>query len=325
MNKIVTIFIVSLSIFSGLFFWEMILRAVNLEKSKIFEVVEFGANEIKDKKFWIPDEDLFWVKKDYVLNLEEMARGQQSIVFMGDSCTEGGIWPYLLGDLVRQNAIGKQFRTVAVGTSGWSTYQGLVQLKRDIVSAKPKSIMIYFGWNDHWLAYGFSDKHMGDLLGILQSKILKDLEITKIILRTILKIKSSAEILRVRPDEFYENLTEIVKIAQKNQIIPILITAPSAQQAGQEPSQLQPRWIKELDQLIPLHEKYVQIVRQVAQENAVPLCDLSDNFSKLPILDRQKYFFSKDGIHLTNEGSQKAAQFLYQCIASGGLLEKITF
>src|SRR4029079_15070800 len=79
-----------------------------------------------------------------------------AIVFMGDSCTEFGTYPTrtlaLLAAAHAPLATG-----VKVGVGGWSSAQGLVQLRRDVIPIHPHVITVYYGWNDHWKALGLTD------------------------------------------------------------------------------------------------------------------------------------------------------------------------
>ena len=43
---------------------------------------------------------------------------------------------------------------VRLGVGGWTSAQGLAQLRRDVIPLHPKVITVYFGWNDHWRAMG---------------------------------------------------------------------------------------------------------------------------------------------------------------------------
>jgi lysophospholipase L1-like esterase len=128
---------------------------------------------------------------------------------------------------------------------------------------------------------------------------------------------------RVTPDEFRSNLQEIVRIARSHGITPVLLTAPSSFEKGHEPVFLRERWLRDLDSLIPLHQQYVSIVRNVAHELGVPLCDLAREFDALPKEEVRERLFRKDGIHPTPDGDRMIAQFLFNCLKENGLLEKI--
>jgi lysophospholipase L1-like esterase len=83
------------------------------------------------------------------------------------------------------------------------------------------------------------------------------------------------------------------------------------------------RWLRKLDDLIPIHRKYVSIVREVAKAEDVALCDLAGKFEKLP----RDYVFNKcfmsDGIHLVDHGNVIIADMLFKCFEKKGLLKQI--
>ena len=66
----------------------------------------------------------------------------------------------------------------------------------------------------------------------------------------------------------------MVRLARDRGAVPVLVTAPSSHRPGNEPSFLRDEnYLKELDDLIPLHQEYVAIVRELAEEEGVILCD----------------------------------------------------
>jgi lysophospholipase L1-like esterase len=127
--------------------------------------------------------------------------------------------------------------------------------------------------------------------------------------------------LRVAPDDFRNNLTAMVRIARENGITPILITAPSSHRSGQEPVYLQDRFIKQLDQLVPLHRQYTDIVRDVAREQNVLLLDLQTEFDALPYNTVRDDYMKSDGIHFRAAGSTAVAESLYRFIEQHHLLD----
>ena len=92
---------------------------------------------------------------------------------------------------------------------------------------------------------------------------------------------------------------------------------------GGEPKYLQERHLSDLDQLVPLHQEYVAIVRAVAAEKGVALCDLARQFEALPRADLVDSFWS-DGIHFSDDGSERAGRLLFDCLEQNGLLDLLT-
>ncbi|MEM6797308.1 MAG: hypothetical protein AAF725_25275, partial [Acidobacteriota bacterium] len=99
---------------------------------------------------------------------------------------------------------------------------------------------------------------------------------------------------------------------------PMLLTAASNHRRGEEPSYLGRRWLRNLEDLIPLHQGYVEIVRRVAADTEAPLCDLAARFEALGKEERDRSF-SADGIHLTPHGDRLLADALDACLEREGL------
>ena len=114
----------------------------------------------------------------------------------------------------------------------------------------------------------------------------------------------------------------MIWIARDNDIIPLLLTAPSSHKKGEEPAYLAERWLNDLHQLVPIHKKYVQAVRDISSKEDVPLIDLYAEFNQLPQEELNK-FFQKDGIHLTSEGNRKIAEFIYNYIVRNDLQNRL--
>ena len=100
--------------------------------------------------------------------------------------------------------------------------------------------------------------------------------------------------------------------------MPILLTAPSSHRKGKEPRYLTERWLNGLSDLIPLHQQYVQAVRDVAAQYHAPLIDLYTEFNRLPQEERDE-FFKKDGVHLTRKGDERIAEIIYAYLVDTGL------
>lgn len=74
---------------------------------------------------------------------------------------------------------------------------------------------------------------------------------------------------------------------------------------------------------VPLHQKYVEIVRRVALEQHVIICDLARRFAQLPIAEVAERYFISDGMHLTAEGCLIVADSLLDLLERNGLLDSL--
>lgn len=121
--------------------------------------VRFGwPDPVTLKQRYRVDDRLFWAPKDYPEKIAAWRNKSPSIVFMGCSCTEFGRYDEYFVDMVRERHVDKRMDFVNVGVAGWSSYQGLQQLKRDVLPMKPKVLSIYYGWNDHWKSSGLKTR-----------------------------------------------------------------------------------------------------------------------------------------------------------------------
>lgn len=307
---------------------EILLRLAGFEYRLLPTKVQFGwPDPITIKQAYQVDKDLLWVPKDYHVKVSFGFEKHPAIVFMGCSVTEFGRYDQFLKSLIDEHQTGiHNFTIVNVGVGGWSSFQGLQQLKRDILPMKPSIVTILYGWNDHWSTFGIEDKDIGNfnlaqpdwLLNISKSRVVQ------LINRTILSVKypindRNKGRLRVSLSDFSSNLDQMVKLARENSITPVLLTAPSSHKKGYEPAYLSKRWLDDLNELIPLHQKYVQAVRDIASKEHVLLIDLYAEFNQFNQEDLNK-FFLKDGIHLTSEGNRKIAEMIYKQFVLNGLI-----
>ena len=277
------------------------------------------------------DRQLLWVRDGYSAKVAAQVGRQPMIVFMGDSCTESGRYPEFLASLIGDHNPERNFTWVKVGVRGWSSYQGLRQLERDVVPMRPRIVTIFYGWNDHWMNYGPEDKVVAEVYRKYPAPLFElssDMRMAALFSRLILAFEFSITERhsrgpeRVSLSDFSANLRQMVHIARDNGIIPILLTAPSSHRKGEEPHNLLKGWLNDLDDLIPLHQQYVQAVRNVASEEQAPLIDLYSEFNPLPQGDLARYF-RKDGIHLRRKGDEKIAELIYNYLMDSGLYNRV--
>jgi lysophospholipase L1-like esterase len=300
---------------------ELGLRVAGFAFEPTLESVEFGWPNIEVREArYASDPDLFWVPKDYAERLGRLAGTRADLVFLGDSVTEWGRWPRdLLQRLQRDRAEGA-WSAATLGTAGWSSYQGLQQLRRDVAPLRPRVVVLWFGWNDHWRGMGVDDAGV-HAISRPQRAWLRRLRLEQLWLKARLawRTRDGVAAERVAPDDFQRNLAEMIRLTRSFGGVPVLVTAPSNHRVGREPAHLAPRWIEDLSQLVPVHQRYVAIVREVAQRDGAVLCDLAARFEALPDDERERAF-AGDGIHLTRAGDQRAAAWLAECLEASPAL-----
>ena len=285
--------------------------------------VEFGwpdPAELENKL--LSDPDLLWVYPEYPSKIDAAQNRQPSIVFMGDSCTYFGKYDDKLQSIIAARHPDSDFTYVNLGVPGWSSYSGLQQLQRDVLPIRPRAITIYYGWNDHWKHFGLQDKNASLFLNPEIASRFRTAQLVNKAVLALRQISADPSQERVSLNDFRANLRQMVRIARANDIIPILLTAPTSHQPGQEPDYLADRWLTNLEDLVPLHQQYVQAVRAVAAAENAPLIDLYQEFNQLPRPDLER-FFRGGGIHLRAEGDQMIAEIIDRHLAQAGLYPQI--
>ena len=326
------IFVVIFSTAFAVILGEITLRLIGFEFALYPTKVQFGwPDPVTLRNLYHFDSELLWVPKDYSTRVANWKGKRPTVVFMGDSNTEFGRYDEFLKSIIYEQNPNSAFTFANVGVAGWSSYQGLQQLKRDVLPMRPRFVTIYYGWNDHWTSFGIEDKDIGKFNlehPTLLLEVFSNVRVVQLFNKAIFVFKRSTtkqdeqEPKRVSPADFNSNLFQMVQIARDNGIIPVLLTAPSSHKKGEEPGYLAERWLNDLNELVPLHKKYVQAVRDISAKEDVPLIDLFAEFERLPQEDIIE-FFQKDGIHLTSEGNRKIAEFIYDYFVRNDLHNRL--
>jgi len=306
----------------GLGLAEAGLRLIGFEAPLYPETIEFGFPDPETRaSLYEPDPDLFWTGPSYT---ERLSRAEGvGMVFLGDSCTEFGKYDVELARLAARDQEGRALDFLNAGCGGWTSWQGRQQMARDVAGLRPAVATIYFGWNDHWVGFGLEDKEVARLNETLLYP-LRDVRLVQLgRLAWIGLAGDEGQPLRVAPEDFRSNIAAMIETAREAGIEPILLTAPSSHAEGREPAHLANRWIPDLEELVPRHRLYADMVREVAIEKNAILCDLAAEFEEIPRSERARRYFKTDGIHLTEEGDRLAAEMLMDCLEREELLEKV--
>jgi lysophospholipase L1-like esterase len=260
---------------------------------------------------YAPDADLLWVPRNYASRLEQARELSPAVIFLGDSCTEFGTYPARTLEILAKTRPDLS-SGVQLGVGGWSTEQGLAQLRRDVLPIRPRVVVLYFGWNDHWVALGPPDAE------IRRAPLLRTISVHCRLLQLLEKAQSTfAPPLSRRPNRvelprYLSNLENMVRISREAGVRLVLVTAPSNHIPGREPSYLAIRHLRRLSDLVPLHQAYVEATRRAASETGATLCDAAWKFRFL--VPPPERYFRQDGIHLTEEGDREMARLVSECI-----------
>jgi len=300
---------------------ELTLRLTGFSYELQPEDIEFGKPDPQLMRIGFrQDDDLFWVTKNYREKLERLRREQPPLVFMGDSCTHLGHYDENFARLVEER-YGTPPVYGNVGVAGWSTHQGRRQLDRDVLPLEPKVVTFYYGWNDHWIGFGVEDAQVERVKRVFSSR-MRHLRLVQLVSKATLAVAARRQPWpnRVPLEDFITNLRAMVRAADAAGVRPVLMTAASSHRQGEEPGHLGARWLRNLEELVPLHQSYVAAVRRVAAEEGALLCDPAAIFAALPRAEVETLFM-QDGIHLTAAGDHRLADVLFECFLAAGLFE----
>lgn len=311
----------------GLAAVEVGLRLWGFEYYLYPRTIEFGFPNPKEmsSKF-VPDDRLLWVGRDYDETLARARAERPPLALMGCSCTAWGEYDEGLARRVAERRDGAELAWVNLAFPGWSSFQGRQQMELHTTELAPKVVTIFYGWNDHWIGFGVDDATAAELN---RSPLypLQRLRLVQLVTKAWVSREAQGahgadkrKPQRVSPEQFRENLLAMVELARGCGATPVLLTAPTSHQEGAEPAYLARRWLAKLEDLVPLHQRYASIVREVAAETGAPLCDLEAAAAALPPEEREA-LFKVDGIHFTPAGDEFVAEELYRCLEEHGLLD----
>lgn len=300
---------------------ELTLRLSGFSYVLYPEEIEFGQpNPVAIKMGFREDPDLFWTPKRYEETLERLRATSPPLLLLGDSCTYFGHYDEQLARLADER-LGRDLEWGDLSVPGWSSYQGLQQLRRDVPALGPKVVTIYFGWNDHWIGFGIEDKNVARVKRVFGSRLGR-LRLVQLGTKAMVSwgARETAYPERVSLADFRFNLRAMVRASRELGAVPVLLTAPSGHESGDELPGLENRWLRDRADLVPLHQSYVEVVRQVAseEEEEARLCDLAAGAEGLAWNERRA-LFTGDGIHLSEQGDAAVAGWLFDCFDRDGL------
>lgn len=274
------------------------------------------------------DPDLFWtlnpddpdVNSWGFLGKEirpEKTPGTYRILFIGDSIMEAG-YPNVVGRCLHAEGIAN-VEVVPLAIGGYSSYQGRVLAEKYGHTLTPDLVIVQFGWNDHWLAFGEPDAEKAFSApseGVLAFHRMYDRVRVLQAMGWVWGVALGqgniiTEQMRVSPEAYVENLTAIRAVfAQEN--IPVwFVTAPSALEQLGVPADLLVRgFVKDATQVLQLHTFYNTLVRDMAGKEVIDIATELENLST----EETRTLFQIDGIHPTRTGTEKIGQRVCEAI-----------
>ncbi len=239
--------------------------------------------------------------------------GAYRILFLGDSIMQTG-YPYLVEQCLHQTGF-PNAETILLAVNGYSSYQGRVLAEKYGGILEPDLVVLQFGWNDHWLAYGKPDAEKVLLFPNSTKPLwLKAVERIHIYQGLVWisawltgqDVNRVTGAVRVPSEQYRENLTVIRQMFEAKNVPVVLVTAPSGLGLLGVPQQtITGGFALSAENAIQLHTQYNEIVREVAGNGW--MVDLEKRYAELSKEDLA-HLFQEDNIHPSNNGSQEIAQ-----------------
>ena len=310
---------------------EGLLRAAGFQVVSDVEQMEFtfpidDYNNNAPEPFLRRDPELFWTPRPGVLGHNsqglygpefspEKPQGVFRIVCIGDSCTHFGphSYPEILQQMLADRIGDRKVEVINAGVIGYTSYQGLMMMRSRVRNWQPDLVTVYFGWNDHWLARGLEDKNQSGDAGGEMSGLLDDLRCVQLARMLTGGLKNDGETkVRVALSDYRANLTEIANLADSISSECWFITAPHAMDLSIPDYLMTSGEVNDPSKLIPMHQNYNSVVREVAGQTGSSLIDLESKMDAIP----KQPLFVDDHIHLTLEGREFAAKQIAEALES---------
>ena len=297
---------------------ELVLRVAGFSRPTTPEAMAFTFpldefNREAAQPFLQRDTVLFWKPKPNVLGHNsrgiygpEFADSKNPRVFrivtLGDSCTHLGPHPYPRRlQAILDAAQPGRFEVINAGVIGYSSYQGLMRLRHEVAAWSPDLVTVYFGWNDHWLARGYSDREQPDATGWIRhaSDAADHLRLYQLLASMVSRRSAGGpRQYRVSLDDYASNLRNMKLAADAMGARLWFITAPHALELGVSSDLVASGEAADVAGVLRLHERYNDQVRAVAAELGVTLVDFDRLFNAM----NKSGLFIDDHIHLSDTG-----------------------
>lgn len=254
-----------------------------------------------------PDHQLFWRPKLNHFPFDEYGNAvvqgqppievtteQPKILTYGDSNTQGLVthsWPNELQAELRQED--SPLLVLNRGVVGYSSFQGVGRLKRDIQNYQPKVIVFAFGWNDAAPSMNAPDPYFTPYPGIGGS-LLAESRAYAVGVYYANQLRSTINNdqrlgqtnPRMTPEQYVQQLKAMYILAEQHGAIPLIVTRPydSTNEQFADPANWRSR--------VPL---YNQAVRELMKNDPQHLVDFEEYFRTRPELFLDESHFNPIG------------------------------
>lgn len=249
-------------------------------------------------------------------------------LFLGDSVAElphGAGYPGALEQLAVTDRSGAtpRLESVVLAMAGYSSHQGLLLAREFGRQLEPDVVVVCFGWNDQWRAWGAPDAEKqpaaADLPGpALLSTLYRACRLLQLARWWLDRFRHrGAWQPRVPLDRFEANLLGIARHFRAQGAAVILVTSPSNHRRTGVPRYLvRKRFVPSACFALEQEGRYNEVVRQLAARESMPLLDLE---RELEPVAEPSAMLEWDGVHLTPAGHAEVARRLHSLLAVTGL------
>lgn len=294
--------------------------------------IQFGWPRPTSFRRLRPDDRLLWIHdpsepdvNSWGFREREISHGDKPaninrVLFLGDSCTRQG-YPGIAEVLLNAAHPEQCFECISLAVSGYSSFQGsrVAEMYGRLVN--PDIVVVLYGWNDHWQAYGAVDsqkdihasrpfiRRVRDFL--LESRFVQFLLYVAALGREDAPLPEA----RVSLHEYETNLMSIYAVFEQMDTRVVFVTAPTSHYTLGVPHLLiEMQFLADEESDIRLHQEYNDVVRKVQRKSPLSvLCDLEAIYREMPP-DQLKRVFKRDGIHFTERGLALVARDVSQVI-----------
>jgi len=299
--------------------------------------IQFGYPRPYQFSVFEPHETLFWRfppslpgVNSYGFEGPEVKQpkppGTYRILFVGNSCMYQG-YPHMIELILRKHYAGVE--CINFANPGYTTYQGKVLIKSYIDDLNPDLVVVAYGWNDRWLAYGAVDEEKqihissskaADILRSIYSK-WRLLQFFRKALGPVLGRIEPLGTPRVPIDHFMKNLLEIGNECSRRGIPTIFATEPGSHPVLGVPDYITTsEYATSKESSLALFKEYNEAVRKIATERED--WHLIDLDSLISYRNDVREIFTGDGFHFTRSGLALVAEIESRFIAAHILAEE---
>ena len=257
------------------------------------------------------------------------SRSAQRVLCLGDSMSAVTYrtYPSTAQRLADSVALARTVDIRNAAVPGYTTEQALRWLER-LVKWRPDVVLLAFGWNDQFTALNIPDRELGysNAAAAVLHRMLGRLRIYQLVAAPVEAklldrnqrrdaVETTGTQRRVSPEQFEDNLRELVERTHSLGAMPVLLTEPeNLNQASERNLEARNFVSPDTGAAVQVHHAYNAIVRRVAVDTHTPLVDLEEEFMRR----NRENFFEPDGIHLTGRAHNHIARLVLALLRDEG-------